>query len=85
LRWNQARQWDFLVRLEDPELYLLRDHVTLLTDLGKDWSAGPPNDLIYFIPMVYSVNFALKNYSLSFNANDQNIVDSLNHPDANSE
>lgn len=83
LRWNQARRWDFIITLQDPEVYLLRDHITLLTDLGRDWSAGPPHDLTHFIPMLYTVKFNLKNYSLAFNVNDQNIVDSLNDPDAN--
>ncbi|KIM31189.1 hypothetical protein M408DRAFT_327476 [Serendipita vermifera MAFF 305830] len=83
LRWNDARQWDFNITIDRPEIYLLRDHITLFTDLGKDWSAGPPTDILYFIPMKYVVTIVLKNYSLSFNVNDQNIVDSPNDPDAN--
>ena len=84
MRWNDARQWDFNITLDRPEIYLLRDHVTLFTDLGKDWSAGPPVDIMHFIPMKYVVKVVLKNYSLSFNVNDQNIVDSPNDPDVNS-
>jgi hypothetical protein len=84
LQWNKARQWDFHIILDEPAIYLLRDHVTLLTDLGKDWSAGPPVDIMHFIPMKYVVTIVLKNYSLSFNVNDQNIVDSPNDPDVNS-
>jgi len=84
LRWNEARQWDFHIVFDQPAIYLLRDHVTLLTDLGKDWSAGPPVDILHFIPMKYVITIVLKNYSLSFNVNDQNIVDSPNDPDVNS-
>lgn len=64
---------------------MLRDHITLLTDLGKDWSAGPPNDMTHFIPMLYAVKVGLKDYSMAFNVNDQNIVDSLTDADSNGE
>ncbi|KAK0629806.1 hypothetical protein B0T17DRAFT_526586 [Bombardia bombarda] len=33
LRWNALRQWHFKVASKDLELFLLRDHVFLLTDL----------------------------------------------------
>lgn len=83
LRWDEARTWEFLVSLHKPVAYILRDHITLFTDLGKDWSAGPPTALPQFIPMLYVVRLNLKEYAISLPVNDQNIVDSLKDQDAN--
>lgn len=83
LIWNAPRQWIFNIGLQKPIVHLLRDHVTLLTDLGKDWSAGPPTKLELFIPMMYAVRIKIKDYALSFNVNDQNIVDSPTDPNYN--
>ncbi|KAG8827640.1 hypothetical protein FRC19_001885 [Serendipita sp. 401] len=83
LNWKDPRQWDFNVTLQDPVIHLLRDHVTLLTDLGKDWSAGPPTELTHFIPMIYSIKFNLKNWKLYTVLNDHNIIDSLRDQDSN--
>ena len=83
MRWSEVRTWEFLVSLQKPVAYLLRDHITLFTDLGKDWSAGPPTPLPQFIPMLYVVKLNLKEYAISLPVNDQNIVDSLKDQDAN--
>jgi hypothetical protein len=39
--------------------------------------------MTHFIPMLYTVRLVLKNYAISLNLNDQNIVDSPTDPDAN--
>ncbi|KXS18557.1 hypothetical protein M427DRAFT_86251, partial [Gonapodya prolifera JEL478] len=39
LKWNDMRTWECNIRLEDPTLFLLRDHVTLLQDLVADWNS----------------------------------------------
>ncbi|KAG8835671.1 hypothetical protein FRC17_001860 [Serendipita sp. 399] len=83
LKWNDPREWDFNIMLQNPVIHLLRDHITLLTDLGKDWSAGPPTEITQFIPMFYGVKFNLKNWKLYTIVNDHNIVDSLKEQDSN--
>lgn len=74
LQWNAQRQWAFDITLNNPVLHLLRDHITLLTDLGKDWASGPPTDPRFFIPMIYVVRVALVDYQAFLFLNDHNIV-----------
>jgi hypothetical protein len=75
LRWNEERTWDFDLTMERPEIWLLRDHVTLIADLAKDWSSGSTGDFFHFVPNHYKFQVALKNYYLRLNLNDYNIVD----------
>ena len=75
LRWDEERIWNFDVDIEAPVLYVIRDHINMLTDLGRDWASGPPNDLDTFIPMNYGVTITLTDYELNLYANDHNIID----------
>lgn len=75
LRWNQERTWDIAVFLRQPVLYLLRDHINMFTDLGKDWTSGPPTDYQKFVPMIYRFKLEMHHYELNLYANDQNIID----------
>lgn len=47
----------------------------MFTDLGKDWSAGPPSDYYRFVPMVYAVDLELRVFELNSYVNDHNIID----------
>lgn len=75
LEWNGERTWVFSIVLRQPVLYLLRDHINMFTDLGKDWSSGPPTDWQRFIPTVYQANIDLHHYELNLYLNDHNIID----------
>ncbi|OSD07084.1 hypothetical protein PYCCODRAFT_793525 [Trametes coccinea BRFM310] len=75
LKWNGLRQWTFAISLRQPCLYLLRDHINMFTDLGKDWSTGPPSDYNLFTPMIYVVDLDMHNYDINLYVNDQNIID----------
>ncbi|KAF8161147.1 hypothetical protein B0H34DRAFT_654233 [Crassisporium funariophilum] len=75
LRWNDERTWSFAVSLRQPILFLLRDHINMFTDLGKDWASGPPTDYQKFIPMIYAVKFEMHHFEMNLYANDQNIID----------
>ena len=75
LQWNCRRQWDFSIRLRKPVMYLIREHVNMFTDLGKDWPAGPPSDYYRFIPVLYAVDLELRTFELNLYANDHNIID----------
>ncbi|CDO69204.1 hypothetical protein BN946_scf185042.g106 [Trametes cinnabarina] len=75
LKWNGLRQWTFAISLRQPCLYLLRDHINLLTDLGKDWSTGPPSDYDVFTPVIYVVDLDMHNYDINLYVNDHNIID----------
>ncbi|KAF5393264.1 hypothetical protein D9757_000624 [Collybiopsis confluens] len=75
LQWNEQRTWNVSVTLRRPTLYLIRDHINMFTDLGKDWSSGPPHDYQRFIPMVYGFELDMHHYELYLYSNDQNIID----------
>ena len=75
LRWDQQRSWIFNISMDRPVLYIIRDHINMLTDLGRDWSSGPPSDFNTFIPMIYGVNIIMNGFELNMYANDHNIID----------
>ncbi|KAI0358672.1 hypothetical protein OH77DRAFT_1587674 [Trametes cingulata] len=75
LKWNGLRQWTFAISLRQPCFYLLRDHINMFTDLGKDWSTGPPSDYNLFTPMIYIVDLDMHNYDINLYVNDHNIID----------
>jgi hypothetical protein len=58
-----------------PQLRLVRDYITLLTDLGKDWSSGPPSDFHRWVPTVYTVQLEFRDYAFQLFLNDHNIID----------
>ncbi|KAJ3575090.1 hypothetical protein NP233_g1335 [Leucocoprinus birnbaumii] len=75
LKWNEERTWAFDITFRQPILYLLRDHINMFTDLGRDWSSGPPSDWARWVPTIYTVNLNLYRYEINLYANDQNIID----------
>ncbi|KAF8633289.1 hypothetical protein AX17_004464 [Amanita inopinata Kibby_2008] len=75
LQWNSERTWNISLTLRDPVLYLIRDHINMFTDLGRDWSSGPPHDYRRFIPIVYAIHLNLHRYNLNLYLNDNNIID----------
>ncbi|KAF9012385.1 hypothetical protein BDQ17DRAFT_1496756 [Cyathus striatus] len=83
LRWNDVRTWSFAISLRQPILYLLRDHINMFTDLGRDWASGPPTDWQKFVPTLYGVDLDLHHYELNLYANDQNIIDKPLIPEEN--
>ncbi|KFA72498.1 hypothetical protein S40288_06649 [Stachybotrys chartarum IBT 40288] len=75
LSWNGQRSWQFNIISDDLNLFLLRDHIFLLTDLVDDWSSGPPPEYLLFTPFLYKLNLTLRNMTIYLNVNDDNIVD----------
>ena len=74
LGWNSLRQWQIDVQCNKLDVFLLRDHIFLLTDLINDWSSGPLGDYHTFVPFRYSINLRLDDFKLFLNANDSNII-----------
>ena len=75
LQWNALRQWHIDIRNESMELFILRDHIFLMTDLINDWSSGPAAEFHTFVPFKYALNLRFRNFKLYANANDSNIID----------
>ncbi|KAF9465079.1 hypothetical protein BDZ94DRAFT_1351083 [Collybia nuda] len=75
LKWNCERTWIIAASLRQPVLYLVRDHINMFTDLGKDWTTGPLADYQRFIPMIYAFELQLHHFELNMYANDHNIID----------
>ncbi|KAH7071940.1 hypothetical protein BKA63DRAFT_604895 [Paraphoma chrysanthemicola] len=72
--WNTLRTWMFNIKVRDLELFLLRDHLFLLTDLVADWGTGPPPDYFLFVPFQYLLHVDFTDFKLYLNTNDSNIV-----------
>ena len=75
LCWKALRQWKIGFRDQSSELFILRDHMFLLTDLINDWTSGPPPKFHTFVPFEYSLELQLSDIRLYLNANDSNIID----------
>ncbi|RDB25364.1 Protein CSF1 [Hypsizygus marmoreus] len=75
LKWNMERRWIIAVSLRQPVLFLVRDHINMFIDLGKDWTTAPPADYQRFVPMVYAFEIEMHHYELNLYANDHNIID----------
>ena len=76
LAWNQLRQWRVEIHDSGMEMFILRDHMFLLTDLISDWTSGPLGDFHSFVPFEYSISLKFSNFRVYLNANDSNIVNS---------
>ncbi|KAG8964186.1 hypothetical protein FRC03_002130 [Tulasnella sp. 419] len=76
-KWNNHREWIFDISFAGPNIHLLRDHATLITDLINDWTTGPPSDYNTFIPITYIFKFSLRDYRINLYLNEHNIID---HP-----
>lgn len=83
LKWNALRQWRFDVATDALELFILRDHIFLLTDLVNDWSSGPPADYLVFTPFKYFLDLHFSNLKLYLNVNDGNIINKPTDPEDN--
>jgi hypothetical protein len=83
LRWNTLHTWAFDVQSHGMELFLLRDHVFLLTDLISDFTSGPASDFLTFVPFLYRLTLSFKDIKLYLNANDSNIIDNPCNSDEN--
>ncbi|KAF2401933.1 hypothetical protein EJ06DRAFT_491783 [Trichodelitschia bisporula] len=74
LAWNGLREWKFNICNDDLQLFILRDHLFLLTDVITDWTSGPPPEYATFVPFRYSLNVRFRNFKLFLNTNDSNII-----------
>jgi hypothetical protein len=74
LQWNGHHSWTFDITSTKLELFVLREHIFLLTDLVDDWASGPPPEYLTFSPFRYLVNLHFPDFQLYLNVNDANII-----------
>ncbi|CCG24217.1 Csf1 protein [Candida orthopsilosis Co 90-125] len=73
-QWNGKCNWSFDQVSLNPRLFLLREHLFLLSDLFTDFASGEPQPYENFRPFLYKINWKLINYELYLNVNDSNII-----------
>ena len=73
--WNALHSWTFGIACKDMELFILRDHMFLLTDLISDFTVGPGAEFMAFVPFQYNINVEFSNLRVYLNVNDANIID----------
>ncbi|KAF8940858.1 hypothetical protein BGZ58_004326 [Dissophora ornata] len=83
LIWNAQRDWEFEITLDTAKVSLLRDHITLIQDLSKDWTSGPPVDMAHFVPFKYEFDIKLPNFQLYTYVNEHNIINEPTEFDEN--
>ncbi|PNS16825.1 hypothetical protein CAC42_4789 [Sphaceloma murrayae] len=84
LSWNSLRTWYFDIVVQDLDLYILRDHMFLITDVITDWTSGPPANFYTFVPFRYKLDMKFENFNLFLGANDANLINRPTDPDDNS-
>lgn len=83
LKWNALHLWRIHIEGDAPELFILRDHIFLLTDLVGDWASGPPADFHTFVPYKYVLNLSFSDFKIYINTNDSNIINNPSDVDDN--
>lgn len=83
LKWNSLHSWKIDIQGDAPELFILRDHIFLFTDLVGDWAFGPPADFHTFIPYKYVLNLTFNDFQIYINTNDSNIINNPSDVDDN--
>ena len=83
LCWNALRQWHVDIKDDSLELFMLRDHMFLMTDLINDWLSGPPGEYHTFVPFEYSIALRFNDFKMFLNANDENIINNPSDVDDN--
>ncbi|KAK9670799.1 Macrophage colony-stimulating factor 1 receptor, partial [Basidiobolus ranarum] len=83
LIWNQIRTWVFDLNFEKTKLYLLRDQVTLMQDMIKDWTAGPSVDFVHFVPIEYIYKMIFNELEINLYVNEHNIINDPSDLDDN--
>lgn len=74
LGWNDQANWSINLSSTQLEIFILREHITLVSDVFADFSSGEPAPYELFRPFIYNINWNLDGYSIYLNVNDHNIV-----------
>jgi hypothetical protein len=83
LVWNSLHTWSFTVVSHELQLFLLRDHTFLLTDLVSDWISNSSSEFYTFVPYVYNLKLFFTDVGLYLNVNDSNVINNPSDLDDN--
>lgn len=83
LIWNALHTWSFDVISHDLQLFLLRDHIFLITDLVSDWTSNSTSEYYTFVPFVYNLQLSFTDLRLYLNVNESNIINNPSDLDDN--
>lgn len=83
LNWKALRDWSFDLSCHNLDLYILRDHIFILTDLLADFANGDSLSFFTFVPYRYNMNLLLRHSRLIMNTNDANVIDDATNHDHN--
>ncbi|CAN6638185.1 protein Csf1p [Trichomonascus vanleenenianus] len=74
LAWNGKQTYVLKNYSKDVQTFFIREHVTLMVDLAKDFSSGPSTPYELYTPAVYEFDWTISSYSIFLNINDLNII-----------
>jgi hypothetical protein len=74
LKWNGTPHWTFDNVSTNAQLFFLREHLMLFSDIFSDFATGEPTPYELFKPIVYKINWEMNDYKFYLNVNDQNII-----------
>lgn len=74
LKWNGKCRWTLNNTSENAQLFFLRDHTMLISDLMEDFSYGPATPYEYIRSFDYDINWKIIDYKIFLNVNEQNII-----------
>ncbi|EDO15040.1 hypothetical protein Kpol_392p7 [Vanderwaltozyma polyspora DSM 70294] len=74
LGWNSQADWKFDIIAKQLETFLLKEHISLFSDMFSDFASEDPTPYELFRPFTYSLNWDIEGYSIYLNVNDRNIV-----------
>ncbi|EEA28723.1 Macrophage colony-stimulating factor 1 receptor [Talaromyces marneffei ATCC 18224] len=83
LVWNALHTWSFDIVSHDLQLFLLRDHIFLITDLVSDWTSNSTSEYYTFVPFVYKIQLSFNDLRLYLNVNESNIINNPSDLDDN--
>lgn len=86
--WTAPALWTFDMTFEHAKVWLLYDHVNMMTDFANSWTSFSMDPLgarglAYFQPIMYTVKIHLKDFDVLLNANQFNIIEKHNDMDEN--
>lgn len=74
LKWNGPINWSFANVSDNVELFLLRDHTILLSDMLGDFGLGPQPPYENYRPFSIDFDWDMRGYRVYLNVNENNII-----------